>query len=181
MLTAEQRKLVEDNLPLADYFVRTQPFIRPLRHRLRCQWSDMFSIAHIALCYAAERFNPDNGGLFSVYFYKVCRGLFLNELRTTKNHRNSVMYNSMSYDMPVGKKEEQYARDLFADPRGGYEECVALLQLINSCLSDRERRYISLHCIEGYSIAEISALFNTSYKAVSVTMSRARSKLRQYL
>lgn len=181
MLTIEQQKLVEDNLALARNFVRTQAFLRPLRRRLRCQWSDMYSIANLALCQAAERFNPATGNSFSTFFYATCRGLFLVELRTTRNHRNSIMYNSISYDKPAYDDAEHMDIDFMPDDSCEYESFIDLCQTIESALNSSERECISLHHLQGYPLEEVARIVGSTRGAVSVRLSRARQKLVSFL
>lgn len=180
MLTPQQCKLVEDNIALANNFVRTQAFLRPLRHRLRCSWADMFSIARLALCRAAERFDPEQGAAFSTYFYTVCRGMFLVELRTTRNHRNSIMYSSVSYDEPVKDTDKRSAIDFAVDLYSEDESWVDLRCLIDSELTERERKCLALS-LQGYSTYGIADIIGYSQQTARLALVRAREKIAKYL
>lgn len=180
MLTPQQRKLVEDNIALADHFVRTQMFLRPLRYRLRCQWADMFSIARLALCRAAELWDPARGSTFSTYFYAVCRGMFLVELRTTRNHRNSIMYSSTSYDAPVNDRDERSAIDFVIYQCSEDESWVDLRCLIDSELTERERKCLELS-LQGYSTYAIGDIIGYSHQTARLALVRARKKIAKYL
>ena len=179
MLTPQQCKLVEVNILLADHFVRTQAFLRPLRRRLRCQWADMFSIARLALCRAAELWDPARGSAFSTYFYAVCRGMFLRELRTTRNHRNSIMYSCESYDVSIND-DGRAMIDFLIDQYGEDESWVDLRCLIDSELTERERKCLELS-LRGHSTYDIADIIGYSQQTARLALVRARKKIAKYL
>lgn len=76
MLTAEQKKLVEDNIKLIYFALRK--FNYPVE--------EYYDVAAIGLCEAAEKFDPDQGGKFSPYAIQGIRLRLAYENRRDKKH-----------------------------------------------------------------------------------------------
>lgn len=76
MLTAEQKKLVEDNIKLIYFALRK--FNYPVE--------EYYDVAAIGLCEAAEKFDPSKGGKFSPYAVQGIRTRLYQESRKNKSH-----------------------------------------------------------------------------------------------
>lgn len=70
-MTDIQKKLVEDNLNLANHFVSKYC------KSYKIEFEDKIQIARLGLCQAAIKFDPDMGFAFSTFAYRCMLNLFL--------------------------------------------------------------------------------------------------------
>lgn len=91
MLTAEQKKLVEDNQALI--FFSLKKFNYPA-------W-DFYDLAAIGLCKAAEKYDPEKGSSFATYAIRAIH----NELSHWKKANNHCVKPATSIDEPLNEKE----------------------------------------------------------------------------
>ena len=63
-LNEDQQRLVEENLPLVHWYLRTKTKYIP-----RGEYDDFFQMGAYGLCKAAATFIPEKGRLFSTYAY----------------------------------------------------------------------------------------------------------------
>lgn len=94
-MTKEQEKLVNENIKLAGFVARK--FLHYFNNSTAYSYDDVFQIASIGLCKAAETYESDRDCSFSSYAYTVMR----NEIADAAKHEyrsNRITNNAQSYD-----------------------------------------------------------------------------------
>lgn len=129
MLTDEQRKLVEDNLPLVTYTIKKY---YPDFARLPIEYEDLKGYGYYALCNAAETFDTSKGFSFSTHACSVIRGYLSKELRKLRQDKRKVILNKLSLDaLHVSPSGAAFRlMDLIPDKRSPVDEAVALKILL---------------------------------------------------
>lgn len=129
MLTDEQRKLVEDNLPLVTYTIKKY---YPDFARMPIEYEDLKGYGYYALCNAAETFDESKGFSFSTHACSVIRGYLSKELRKLRQDKRKVMLNKISLDaLRVSTSGAAFRLvDLIPEKRLPVDEAVALKILL---------------------------------------------------
>lgn len=95
MLTDEQRKLVEDNLPLVTFAIKKY---YPDFARMPIEYEDLKGYGYYALCIAAETFDTSKGFSFSTHACSAIRGYISHVLRKMRQDKRKIMLNKLSLD-----------------------------------------------------------------------------------
>jgi len=93
MMTEEQQKIAEANIGLVKFAIG-----KYLQHALVClEYDDAVSIGNLALCKAAETYNP-NYGTFSTYAIKIIIQHIHSAMRTSARKKRGAGYIKISLD-----------------------------------------------------------------------------------
>lgn len=138
---------------------------------------DLRQEAFVALFSAIESFDSSRGAAFSTYAITCINNRLADAVRVSSNGKNRLLNESVSLsdeDDPVSvigeasPEESAIAR----------EEFMRVRNKMDAVLSDFEREALVMYS-SGYRYAEIAERLNTTPKAVSNAIQRARKKLRQ--
>lgn len=173
--------LVLANLRLAPYCVRR--FLRRYRvpPSLGLDMDDLVSEAVLALCRAAQRWEPARGS-FSTYAGATIHNWLLNVCRLG---RRSVVdrLEFVSLSTPVGETGDDCLLDLLPDPEAQVEDRVSDSELVDALhraideLPERERKIV-LGIMGGRTVASIAQESGCSRQRVAQIHSRAIRRLR---
>jgi RNA polymerase sigma factor (sigma-70 family) len=204
-----KEELVTENMRLAPYCVRRFMSRYRIPAALGLDMDDLVSEAFLALCRAAELWDPSRG-MFSTYavaaihnwLFNVCK---LDRLDTQAEaedetgsestpesadrrepRRRSSLLDTVSLDMPVGDSEDERLMDLLPDTRPLPEEEVlnrkmaSELHLAVDELPERDREVIR-GLLRGENPADMARSFGCSRQRIEQIQSRAYRRLRRRL
>lgn len=183
-MTEQQERLVMDNLRLAPYCVKRFLSRYRVPSVLSLDTEDLVSEAFIALCRAAEMWDPKRGA-FSTYAVVAIQNWLIN---VCKLDRVSIRKEQemLSLDTPVGDSEEERLMDLLPDNGPRLEETVINRRVASELrtavdeLPDRDRRVIT-GLLQGDNPADLARAFGCSRQRIEQIQSRAYRRLRQRL
>jgi RNA polymerase sigma factor (sigma-70 family) len=171
--------LVQANLRLARYGVRR--FLNRYRipPSLGLDVEDLVSEAYVALCNAAETWNPARG-TFATYAGVAIHNQLLKVCGLARGS-TVAQFEFVSLDAPVNASGDERLADILVDPRRSTWEPVdptwiAVQQAIGE-LPDRDQRVI-VGLLAGASIAAIARYCNCSRQRIKQIQSRAYHRLR---
>jgi RNA polymerase sigma factor (sigma-70 family) len=205
-----KEELVTENMRLAPYCVRRFMSRYRIPAVLGLDTEDLISEAFLALCRAAELWDPGRG-MFSTYavaaihnwLFNVCK---LDRLDTTttgtgdetdssaisgtperrEGTRRRSMVEMISLDMPVGDSEDERLMDLLPDTRPSPEEEVFNRRMASELhsaveeLPERDREVI-MGLLRGENPADMARAFGCSRQRIEQIQSRAYRRLRRRL
>lgn len=146
-LTPEQAKLVEDNLGLVGYMLKS------VKH-LPAFSEELVSIGNMALIRAAKCYDPASGNKFSTY---ACNGIRMDMWAAIRKEHKSQMA-SYSEDVSGSEEDDYCGSSVVSEPNDGTDldnQMIAKDVLEN--IGDIPKNYIEalkLSC-EGYTLREI--------------------------
>jgi RNA polymerase sigma factor (sigma-70 family) len=174
-----REELVQANLRLARYGVRR--FLNRYRipPSLGLDVEDLVSEAYVALCNAAETWNPVRG-TFATYAGVAIHNQLLKVCGLARGS-TVAQFEFVSLDAPVNASGDERLADILVDPRRPMHEPVdptwiAVQQAVAE-LPDRDQRVI-LGLLGGASIAAIARYCNCSRQRIKQIQSRAYHRLR---
>jgi RNA polymerase sigma factor (sigma-70 family) len=183
-MTKIQEKLVLDNLRLAPYCVKRFTSRYRIPGVLGLDIDDLISEAFIALCRAAEMWDPQRGA-FSTYAVVAIQNWLINVCKLDRvGIRNEV--EMLSLDSPIGDAEEERLMDLLPDSGPQLEDTVINRRLASDLrvavdeLPDKDRRVIT-GLLHGHNPADLARAFGCSRQRIEQIQSRAYRRLRQRL
>jgi RNA polymerase sigma factor (sigma-70 family) len=204
-----KEELVTENMRLAPYCVRRFMSRYRIPAALGLDVEDLISEAFLALCRAAELWDPGRG-MFSTYavaaihnwLFNVCK---LDRLDTSttetgdetedsaaagsqerREHRRRSLIELVSLDMPVGESEDERLMDLLPDTRPQPEEEVLNRRMASELhaavgeLPERDRQVI-MGLLRGENPADMARAFGCSRQRIEQIQSRAYRRLRRRL
>jgi RNA polymerase sigma factor (sigma-70 family) len=204
-----REELVTENMRLAPYCVRRFLSRYRVPAALGLDTDDLISEAFLALCRAAELWDPSRG-MFSTYavaaihnwLFNVCK---LDRLDTTTDtgeetgsaeaageddrrepRRRTSLVEMVSLDMPVGESEDERLMDLLPDTRPLPEEEVLNRRMATELhiaveeLPERDRQVIR-GLLRGENPADMARAFGCSRQRIEQIQSRAYRRLRRRL
>lgn len=204
-----KEELVTENMRLAPYCVRRFMSRYRIPAVLGLDTEDLISEAFLALCRAAELWDPSRG-MFSTYavaaihnwLFNVCK---LDRLDATpaessdetdaatsgpperrEGTRRRSMVEMVSLDMPVGDSEDERLMDLLPDTRPSPEEEVFNRRMASELhtaveeLPERDREVI-MGLLRGENPADMARAFGCSRQRIEQIQSRAYRRLRRRL
>lgn len=129
MLTAEQQQLVEDNLLLSRFVIKT--YFHQGRG-LSIEYEDLEQIGYVALCHAALTFDPERGTTFSTYACLTIRSHILHQLRsiTAVKRQSNLLTVSLQQEYANAKGNSITLADMLPDKQSGIEDRVLLQESI---------------------------------------------------
>ncbi len=138
---------------------------------------DLRQEAFVALFSAIESFDSSRGAVFSTYAITCINNRLADAVRISSNGKNRLLNESLplSYEDDPAVTVAEGSPEETAIAR---EEFVRVRKKMDTVLSDFEREVLLMYS-SGYRYAEIAEKKNTTAKAVSNAIQRARKKLRQ--
>ena len=183
-MTKTREQLVTENMRLAPYCVKRFTSRYRIPSMLGLDVDDLISEAFIALCRAAEMWDP-NRGAFSTYAVVAIQNWLINVCKLDRVRlRNEVEV--LSLDSPIGDSEEERLMDLVPDSGPQLEDTVinrrlaSELHLAVEQLPEKDRRVIT-GLLRGDNPAELARAFGCSRQRIEQIQSRAYRRLRQRL
>jgi RNA polymerase sigma factor (sigma-70 family) len=183
-MTEQQERLVMENLRLAPYCVKRFTSRYRIPSVLSLDTDDLVSEAFIALCRAAEMWDPKRGA-FSTYAVVAIQNWLINVCKLDRVGIRKEM-EMLSLDSPIGEAEEERLMDLLPDNGPRLEDTVisrrvaSELRLAVEELPDRDRRVIT-GLLRGDNPADLARAFGCSRQRIEQIQSRAYRRLRQRL
>jgi RNA polymerase sigma factor (sigma-70 family) len=183
-MTKTREQLVTENMRLAPYCVKRFTSRYRIPSMLGLDHEDLISEAFIALCRAADMWDP-NRGAFSTYAVVAIQNWLINVCKLDRvGIRNEVEV--LSLDSPIGESEEERLMDLVPDSGPQLEDTVinrrlaSELHLAVEQLPEKDRRVIT-GLLRGDNPAELARAFGCSRQRIEQIQSRAYRRLRQRL
>lgn len=174
-LTAEQCKMVEDNINLAYGAIQKYNIKRRFGHIL--EDDDIEQIANLALCIAATKYGGSQGA-FSTYVYTSIRNAVYQEVKKHLSKKRND-YKSISLESLVDDSD-------FLE----WQECEGFTEAqsveVTEALDDAKERHsnrttdgIDAMKLQdaGYKLEEIGEMYGVTEKRVSMWISRAKQRL----
>jgi RNA polymerase sigma factor (sigma-70 family) len=166
LLTAEQKKMVEDNEKLIYFALNKYHF----------SIDEYYDAAAIGLCKAAQTYTPNKGSKFSSYAVFCIR----NEIYYLgRSERKIQRFNCMSIDQSVEKNDMESmlqipANDLF-EPREDRSIATEAYKKASPRMTKKEKSAFDLH-LRGIKQKQISILTGTSQAHISRLIKKAALK-----
>lgn len=175
-MTAEQERLVVDNMALVPYIV-SKYF--PLCGAFERQ--DLYSIGYIAMCKAARDFDPERGFKFSTLASKYIRAEILNEIQKTTRECRDYRNSTATIDRPIDTAE---GKEMLGNliPSVDTAETITDAKLLIEWLDgqdDQDATIVRLH-VAGYVQSEIAVRVGLSQSLVSRKLTRAKQRIKEY-
>ncbi len=176
--------LITDNLRLAPYCVRRFLSRYRVPSMLGLDTEDLVSEAFLALCRAADMWDPERGA-FSTYAVVAINNWLINVCKLDRaSIRNEL--DTLSLDTPVGEAEEERLMDLLPDQGRGIEDVVLSRSLADDLraavreLPDRDREVMTA-LIQGETPSDLARAFGCSRQRIEQIQSRAYRRLKHSL
>lgn len=177
-MTAEQERLVVDNMALAPYVVK-----KYFPHITYFEKEDMYSIGYIAMCRAALDFDPERGWKYATLAGKYIRTAICNEIqkatRECRDVRNCATTLDQLAPAPSGKETETLGGLI---PSVDTAETITDAKLLMEWLDgqdDKDAKIVRLH-VAGYVQSEIAVRVGLSQSLVSRKLTRAKQRIKEY-
>ncbi|MBR3796010.1 MAG: sigma-70 family RNA polymerase sigma factor [Clostridia bacterium] len=177
-LTSEQRRMVEDNLPLVTYTMNER-----IRYVSPDDWDDVFQEGAIGLCRAVKLYDPAYGVQFATFAVPCIINAVYAHMRkwTTGKHR--------AYENAV-RLEERLSHDRDEDLLVGHtiaaRETVesefayhSLMDFIKHALPDKESKIVFL-LLDGKTQIEIADAVGLSQPQISRTIKKIENRIRLF-
>jgi len=155
-----RKKLVLDNMKLVGYVVSK------LCNVPQPVYDDALGEGYLALCKAANNYNPDLNISFSTY---ACTVIYRQMLQVIQNYNKYVSKQNLTYEEISNEHKMVSCKD--------FEE-VDVQDLINTAFGDTDVKGMVEMRRDGYYYKEIGAAFDVSPETVS---RRVKQRLRQHL
>ncbi len=137
---------------------------------------DLRQEAYVALFSAIESYDGSRGAGFSTYAITCINNRLADTVRRSSNGRNKALNESTA--LPDDDDDTVLsAADSPEEAAIVREEYMRVLEKMGSLLSELERKSLLMYA-SGYSYAEIAEKMDTTPKAVSNAIQRARKKLK---
>lgn len=183
-LTADQQKLVEDNIGLAKYIVNK--YVRTISKDNNQLFDELIDSAYIALCIGATRYDETKGEV-STYLYKcvmriIHRNVFYCWLRIgspswdMKDCKKILLFSEIGYSHESGHILDVYDRQ-FNEPSWDYPH-LDVLDMLQKILSHRDCLIVRLRVFEDYTYDRIGLILDVSKERVRQLFERIRCKLK---
>jgi RNA polymerase sigma factor (sigma-70 family) len=179
-----KEQLITNNLRLAPYCVRRFLSRYRIPAVLGLDTEDLVSEAFIALCRAAEMWDPARGA-FSTYAVVTINNWLINVCKLDRVSIRSEI-EVLSLDTPVGESEEERLMDLLPDQGRDLEEEVMSRNLADELraavqeLPDRDREVMTA-LLQGETPSELARAFGCSRQRIDQIQSRAFRRLKHRL
>ena len=158
MLSPEQKKLAEDNMPLVYY----------MANKLGFRDEDSIQFGMWGLCKAAERYDPSKGVEFCTYACSMIAHWFKGD-SSHYNHFNRVR---------EGKIVNIESEESYIDNRADYRREVAEdIDYIMSMASPKLRQVFEL-MLQGYERKEIAEMIGKSVSTIGCWISDFKEEIR---
>ena len=138
---------------------------------------DLRQEAYVALFSAIESYDGSRGAGFSTYAITCINNRLADTVRRASSGKNKVLNESLSLS-DDDDPQTVMAEDSPEEAAIVREEYLRVLERMDALLSDLERESLMMYA-SGYSYAEIAEKINTTPKAVSNAIQRARKKLKK--
>jgi RNA polymerase sigma factor (sigma-70 family) len=165
MLTAEQKKLVEDNQKLI-YFILNK-YHYPV--------DDFYDLAAIGRCKAAAKFDPENGCTFSTYAMQS----MWNELSRWKKTDSHYLRPAVSLDAPLssgeGSLKEFISGDFYMED---VDDTLFSQEILQKARAKEKHKRIFSEWAGGKTLNQIAASYGCSRGRIQQITSRIRKACR---
>lgn len=174
MLTAEQSMLVEQNHNLIYHYINA--------HDLTID--EYYDILAIALCKAAEAYDPSKGVCFSTFtyrcFYNACSLYRRDEMASKRIPQHMMVY----YDAPVENSAGQESHELidvisYAKYRHGFEYSDVLIEQFMKHLTDKQCEVLVCR-LRGEKGVDIAEHVGCTPQAVSITRKQIKKRWKKF-
>lgn len=136
---------------------------------------DLFQEGMIGILSAVRSYNQENGAAFKTYAAVCTRNRIITAVKKASGGKSVRPDNSVPFE-----NETVAARELSPDEQVIVrDQCEALVQHINTMLSQKERSVLKLF-LSGQSYDEIAKRLGSSSKSVDNALQRVRQKLKKY-
>lgn len=171
-MTAEQERLVLDNIPLAIHIAKKYK-------NSGIEWDDLVSLCYLGLVKAARNFDCMRGSVFST-FAGICMDReVLKELRNQRRHYSSCR--EISIETQIGNEEGSTIGSTISDPTNGFElleRRLLLEQLIsNTKLTNKQRQVLIYYYVYDLRQEPIGNIIGTTQRYVSRLLKGACQKI----
>jgi RNA polymerase sigma factor (sigma-70 family) len=179
-----KEELITENLRLAPYCVRRFLSRYRIPAVLGLDTEDLVSEAFLALCRAADMWDPARGA-FSTYAVVAIHNWLINVCKLDRASIRTEL-EMLSLDAPVGEAEEERLMDLLPDQGRGTEEVVLSRSLADDLraavreLPDRDREVMTA-LIQGETPSELARAYGCSRQRIEQIQSRAFRRLKNRL
>jgi RNA polymerase sigma factor (sigma-70 family) len=176
--------LITQNLRLAPYCVRRFLSRYRVPAVLGLDTEDLVSEAFLALCRAADMWDPARGA-FSTYAVVAINNWLINVCKLDRASIRSEL-EMLSLDTPVGETEEERLMDLLPDQGRGLEDLVLSRSLADDLraavrdLPERDRQVMTA-LIQGETPSELARAYGCSRQRIEQIQSRAFRRLKSRL
>lgn len=170
MLTEEQKRIVEENYKLVPFVI----------NRMYLDFDEWHGLACIALCEAAQKYDPAKGAFSTFAVFHIKREI-LKQITAGKRKKRDPGEMIWSLDKTLQDTNSVNTRTLQdvigIEYQDSYESVIEWKMLFE-VLEDREREFLRLH-ISGYRMMEIAKVHQTTHQNVSRVINRARRRLKE--
>lgn len=175
-MTAEQQRLVVDNMALVPFLVN-----KHFSYQRYFEKQDLYSIGYIAMCNAARFYDPEKGFLFATYAGKYIRSAILNEIQKATRECRDVRNCITTFDQPIDTKE---GRDTLGGliPAVDTAETITDAKLLVKWLDGQDGKdatIVRLH-VAGYTQREIATRTGMTQSNVSRHLRSAKERIKEY-
>jgi RNA polymerase sigma factor (sigma-70 family) len=176
--------LITENLRLAPYCVRRFLSRYRIPPVLGLDTEDLVSEAFLALCRAADMWDPARGA-FSTYAVVAINNWLINVCKLDRASIRTEI-EMISLDTPVGESEEERLMDLLPDQARDLEEVVMSRSLADDLraavreLPERDRAVMTA-LIQGETPSELARAYGCSRQRIEQIQSRAFRRLKNRL
>src|SRR5215210_8794715 len=176
--------LITQNLRLAPYCVRRFLSRYRIPPVLGLDTEDLVSEAFLALCRAADMWDPARGA-FSTYAVVAINNWLINVCKLDRASIRTEL-EMLSLDTPVGEAEEERLMDLLPDQGRDLEELVLSRILADDLraavreLPDRDREVMTA-LLQGETPSELARAYGCSRQRIEQIQSRAYRRLKNRL
>src|SRR5438552_4558825 len=179
-----KEELITANLRLAPYCVRRFLSRYRIPGVLGLDTEDLVSEAFLALCRAAEMWDPERGA-FSTYAVVAINNWLINVCKLDRASIRTEI-EVLSLDTPVGEAEEERLGDLLPDQGRGLEDMVLSRSLADDLraavreLPDRDRAVMTA-LLQGETPSDLARAYGCSRQRIEQIQSRAFRRLKNRL
>lgn len=166
MLTAEQKKLVEDNQKLI--FFALKRFHYPV--------DDFYDLAAIGLCKAAAKYDPEKGATFASYAIQAIR----NELGYWKRTDSHYLRPRISIDAPIYDEDRTLADFLPSDDfdMENSEDAIFARECLKKAKVKEEQKAVFVEWTSGKTLKQIAKDHNRSIRWIMYITRHVRDACR---
>lgn len=172
-LTADQKKLVEDNYKLVGTALRVSRCYRSTKY---ASVDDLRSEAYGKLMDVARTWSEGGGAKFSTYaVFCIRRHLF----QVVRSRKGKLGPAGTDWRDAMRVVNEFPDRALAVDEDGDAEEAAFIVDRLMGALSERESAYVRMMFWDGLTCRKIAALDGITYQRVQQIISRALDRMRK--
>lgn len=175
MLTDQQRRMVEENLPLVTFVMNEH-----IQYVRQDEWDDVFQEGAIGLCRAAALFSPEQGVKFTSFAVPcIVNAIYAYLRKKTSKKMRFYMEALRLEDFSCDERSEKLTIGGTLDSGHNVESefaCIDLMDFIRNGLSMRETDIVFM-LLDGKRQIDIAERFGISQSGVSRIISRIERRI----